>query len=769
MEIDIVNISDVLREVIAFLECLHEVQLPLTLESLREKLLTRSKDTLSIATMPRTSPEPYLDMNSGPKSLLLKKSEADSEEYVGMEGSKKQNNHHQDYYYETFENEGRQGVANERRPEQNDDETEEGQALIRIYKNLSAAQIKSKCHKCGPLFKKEGRKLFLSESRACWIALVGSHLLIYRTERHNRPYAIYPIRGYMARPAPNLIPRDRQKSESAFEMYRPGNETLRFIARTPKDMEQWITKICEVGCGGNHTRSAKGKAEGRGRKRRTIVVSESPTSRDEIRYRDDARESTLDALDSPTVKGESASDKDEEAQEAKGDPGANPPPLPARIPRRLPSLPPDDAIPSYRAAVEDDDDDDEIYHKIEDLKNGTRYQNMVLSRKQRAEKKRETVVAYDDVRAPEEGNNEGQTREERSCDAIPSEEMYDDVIAVTRSNAAANSERQNHDRPVANGEEEREKSYDDVENLLSGSGKFTKDRAKDQTEISSKSPQKKSFLGRVLSRKESPGKSGKRYKGKASSSPPPSSTKEETSIYDDASDMTANYRESLADEGEELPEYNCPPPPRPVYTNSTTLNGQVDQIEALYDDVSACREQYKNQMQTSLQSTQESGMKTRETPGNANTELEANDDDPPREEIIEHYQSPRSDLCVRDIAENQQQDDEKLYDDVDLLRDFTARQRDIAGKRDANEDATRSTISPDKRSWNRFAAINRKSRASDSAEDLDDSCEGNGACSKRNTFQKLISRVENSLAKVSSRGNPSSLPTGKSSMASNNS
>lgn len=124
--------------------------------------------------------------------------------------------------------------------------------------------------------------------------------------------------------------------------------------------------------------------------------------------------------------------------------------------------------------------------------------------------------------------------------------------------------------------------------------------------------------------------------------------------------------------------------------------------------------------------------------------------------------------------ENHQQNEEVLYDDIALLVDFTMRQRDINGKRDVNEDAAmRSTISPDKRSWNRkFVAINRKSRGSDSVEtnrrgganeceEIDiDSSEGNGA-TKRNTFQKLISRMENSLAKVSSRGNPSFPPTGK--------
>lgn len=401
-------------------------------------------------------------MNSGPKSLLLRKNEGDLEEYVGMEESPKKQNH-QDYY-ETFENEG-QSVDQNDCPEQNEDETDEGQKLIKIYKNLSAIQTQSKCHKCGPLYKKEERKLFLSESRACWIALVGSHLLIYRNERQNRPYAIYPIRGYMARPAPNLIPRDRQKSESAFEMYRPGNETLRFIARTPKDMDQWITKICEVGC----AKSAKSKTEVR--ENRRTLVNEETISPDEAATRNrDAGESIV--VDKPTAKGESASKDEEVEQRNKVE---NPPPLPARIPRRLPSLPPDgDAIPLYKAAVEDDDDDDDIYHKIEDLKNKTCYQNMVLSKKKRVGKKQETV-GYDDIRAKEvrENNNEGQMREEngqirekqisRSRDTV-SEEMYDDIVALSRINTVnANSERQNHDCSIGNDEEQKEELYDDIE------------------------------------------------------------------------------------------------------------------------------------------------------------------------------------------------------------------------------------------------------------------------------------------------------------------
>lgn len=471
-----------LTEVITFLECLREAQLPLTLESLRGKLLVRSKNILSVTTtttMARTSsPEPYLDMKSGPKSLLLTRYEADSQEYIGMcveESQKHIQTHprtpgHQDYY-ETFENDCGQTAsasANEY-PGQNDDR-DESQMLIGIYKNLSAVQIRSKCYKCGPLYRREGKKLFLSESRACWIALVGSYLLIYRSERHNRPYAIYPTRGYMARPAPNMIPRDRRKSESAFEMYSPGNETLQFIARTPKDMDQWIAKICEVGC--------RNESERKREKKERSVVESSLTDRPKgneatWRYRDTEKSAVVDKSTTAKTAGSARPSNNKSRQVERKDTGGRAPPLPARIPRRLPSLPPDNPlmeVPSYdRATVEGDyEDGDDIYHRIEDLRNEMRYQNMVeiLSKKKQAdagderqqEEALETVeaVAYDDVRAP----NEKVVRKSL-------QETYDDIVTPLRIDAVSMSiepeRNRNNDATRVDGEEKEEEFYDDVE------------------------------------------------------------------------------------------------------------------------------------------------------------------------------------------------------------------------------------------------------------------------------------------------------------------
>lgn len=431
------------------------MKLPLKLESLRDELLVRAKNTLSV-TRASSPDRPYLDMNSGPKSLLLTKNETDLEDYVGMDGSQKQS--HQDYY-ETCENKISSPSTtlskNTNLERHTDDLGQKGEKLLEIYKNFSAAQSKSNCHKCGSLCKKEEKKLFQSDSRACWIALVGSHLLIYRSERQSRPYAIYPIRGYMARAAPHLMPRDREKKESAFEIYKPGNETLQFIARTRKDMEQWIAKVYEVGC---CKESMNSDVEIREKRGATNEPSPSVNRRGNksMLHQDAAAEKPIAANKSNESSQRMDHYRDERKRQGKME---NPPPLPSRIPRRLPSLPPDSAIPSYRVAVEDDDDDDEIYHKIEDLMNGTCYQNLAL-RRRRAIIEQQDIVSYDDIHGPSEKGEQLQVA--NFDDTVPQEETYDDIVALSRT--ITGTEHQNHqDGNAPDAGEEKEEFYDDVQ------------------------------------------------------------------------------------------------------------------------------------------------------------------------------------------------------------------------------------------------------------------------------------------------------------------
>lgn len=122
---------------------------------------------------------------------------------------------------------------------------------------------------------------------------------------------------------------------------------------------------------------------------------------------------------------------------------------------------------------------------------------------------------------------------------------------------------------------------------------------KDQTEASNKFLQKKSFLERVWNRKESHAKTDKRSRSKISQSPTPSSASETISNYNDISDQIPNQETPTNNGEKELLEYNCLPPPRPIYTKSSSSINQVDSNpdEDFYDDVNTCRNQYNKNHQ----------------------------------------------------------------------------------------------------------------------------------------------------------------------------
>lgn len=138
----------------------------------------------------------------------------------------------------------------------------------------------------------------------------------------------------------------------------------------------------------------------------------------------------------------------------------------------------------------------------------------------------------------------------------------------------------------------------------------------------------------------------------------------------------------------------------------------------------------------------------------------ANDTQRSFEDNIEHYKTPRLESRYPKSLRNDQRVDD-LYDDIAILAEFTARQKQVLNNKD-NEGITRSQLSPEKRSWNRFVG-GKKSKTTDptinetnnrtlnAAEDaLDDIGEQHGSL-RMNTFQKLISRMENSLSKASAR------------------
>ncbi|XP_076286866.1 uncharacterized protein LOC143212211 isoform X2 [Lasioglossum baleicum] len=832
------ELTGIFREVVQFLECLRDIKLPVTLENLRNNLLKRSKQTLTTFAAERfgtrASPEPYLNMSPAairPKGLMptIEKG-SELEEYVGAEEPPKQKQQ-QDYYesFQTVEANHAAAVATTIAPNSSSstsssssastfasgmssqpqvkDEKKEN-ALLEIYASFPAAEVRSKCQKCGPLYRKEGKKLFVFEQyRTCWVGLVGSHLLIYGNDRDSRPYMVLPIRGYMARAAPNANLRDQRKSESTFEIFCPGNKTFQFVARTPKDMEQWVAKICELGAVENSEVVES----------QEVLIAASPETgarlsldldppHKEEQYQDvgcfsvDKPESEVAGkFIGIVVDGHMADSKNAHTDLANlsscsmvaptpvSIPSPIPvsfpgPPLPARIPRRLPSLPiRGSSTSSSSSYIHQDEEEDDIYHKIEDFRNEMTertpcYGNVATRRTPKRSKKNPgSDVEYSNGSRSEatdgkENEKEKEKKNENNNDADTGDNRID----------------------------EREESYDDVESLLSRSGpKPGNERPKvaDKATESTKSPQKKSFLDRVRSLKESPRKGEKKTKEKDVT--PPSIDVQRLSTYDDVSGLinvqqeekkkrVEEEEEEGGGENEEESEYTCPPPPRPIYANPPTVADAIAAAhnhatavvtrtatceEELYDDVSSCRRNYKEQETRQLDRVETKSSHVQESARRKlDKSVPGDDTKRPKSqasfEESEHYQTPRqnSNRYEHPVAEQ-----EELYDDIAILAEFTARQKECRNSRDseeAREIKEKAQASPEKRSWNRFVG-GKRSKLTDSVtnQETNTSRNSNGtervddlAATRMNSFQKLISKMENSLGKGSVKTTPTMLP-----------
>lgn len=131
----------------------------------------------------------------------------------------------------------------------------------------------------------------------------------------------------------------------------------------------------------------------------------------------------------------------------------------------------------------------------------------------------------------------------------------------------------------------------------------------DKTDESAKSPQKKSFLHRVRSKKESPKKNEKKANSKTVSSPLRQSSSPLLSTsannhhlpiyYDDVSDLMNIQQQTIRLE-EEQSDYTCPPPPRPIYAKPPLINDTAD-TEEFYDDI-AYRDKSKGDREISTKS-----------------------------------------------------------------------------------------------------------------------------------------------------------------------
>ncbi|XP_043488351.1 uncharacterized protein LOC122515176 [Polistes fuscatus] len=736
------ELTVILYEIVQFLESLRDTNLSSTMETVRKNLLLRSKNALSVFTKiegttssTSSSAEPYLRMNASSKGLLPLNigeiNEFDMPEYVGAEATTSQNEKcpnseiHPDSY-ETFPSK----IEDEKKKKL--EESQEN-ALVNIYSSLSASQAKSKALKCGILFRKEGKKLFVFEQyRINYVALVGSHLLIYGNERDNKPYTVTEVRGYSGRPAPNIVSRDQKRSEAAFEIFKPGNKTLQFIARTPKDMEQWVAKICQVGsCEINNFDLGINSERDLAFMSSSVMFEKT----EEIITKDRPLDSTKLQTTFSNVNENKTVEPDNESKVQKISENTSLPPLPTRIPRSLPPLPSNDTISSYESMYNEEDD---IYYRIEDLGDGKFYQNF-MSKNQKEiitiEKSTKTAAVYDDVQAilqkERQTNMKSKSEDKDLSNTISNkittfDKTYDDINTSSVIRDKNNCESLQKDVIDANESQSSTTpkttdliSYDNVETLANAA---SDNKLKDNknNEIQKKTPTKKFFLDRMRNKKESPQKREKIITAKRETlTPPPQIIQaEEVTTYDDVSDLIIK----------EMSEYICPPAPRPIYTKPPTVIKPVN--EKFYDDVNGCHEKRNQQIQSNTQKL----------------ENRISDD-------CEHYKLPRSNTWQQ-ISPSQME--EQIYDDVTILANFTARQKEISDE-NKDQDSSKACTSPDKRSWNRFSRKHRSSdsigsgtnkRTSNEITDLD--CfEDQQNLSKMNTFQKLINKMENSLGKVS--------------------
>ncbi|KAG8038350.1 hypothetical protein G9C98_006677 [Cotesia typhae] len=571
-------------------------------------------------------------------------------------------------------------------------------------------------------------------------SLVGTHLLLYATKNDKQPSDVISIRGYSARAATDYI-KDFERSKSAFEIFCPGDRTYKFIARTPKEMEQWIAVICRAG-----------------------VKKESETDNvdSQLWPEEEYQDVGAEAKENEGIE-EVELRKKETIAGVNGD--ANPPPLPARIPRRLPSLPHEDKNKSVDFTEEVYYEDD-IYQMVEEFKQPTMYQNVDKVKIAKDKVKLPVMETYDDIVGKKEQKVKRESKNFK--------DTYDDI----------------HHNQIK--EERSSVMYDDVEVVDNKNAK--------------ESPKKKSFLNRVRYKKDSKKEESKKKKVKNLPKKVHSSVKEikpddqdtkpdikdakpdscdiradlqennqllELPTYDDVSDLTSEFNKNTVDNNN-MAEYNCPPAPRPIYAKPPTIPTPVkfaEEPEEFYDDIGSLRnvieEKFQNNNEIVAHNESSLCVKDEQSRVKNLSQSELRSTTNAVDDELEHYQVPRSqepiDSGQLDVTAatttftNVTDVKEELYDDIAILADFRARSRD-SGCSSSSSDKTVNNVS---KAWNRFASgrkpkvpnelttAEKNTRRSSSQEFIDtclDSHEDEGF--KLNKFQKLINKMESSLNKT---------------------
>ncbi|KAF4530603.1 hypothetical protein B566_EDAN006809 [Ephemera danica] len=104
---------------------------------------------------------------------------------------------------------------------------------------MTANAMKTTASKHGQLFRKD-RFILFEQFRRSWAAVRSHYLFLFNSDKDTKPSVYHLLLGYEARPLAN---KDISKKGICFELVAPGRKTHQFIARTEKDMQQWIVAI----------------------------------------------------------------------------------------------------------------------------------------------------------------------------------------------------------------------------------------------------------------------------------------------------------------------------------------------------------------------------------------------------------------------------------------------------------------------------------------------------------------------------------------------
>ncbi|XP_012256890.2 uncharacterized protein LOC105686540 isoform X1 [Athalia rosae] len=690
--------SQLFQDLIKFLSNLGVVRLPTELELARETLLYRiraalpsadtyinmqlgktnkdhTEDNISNDYVPPSTPsflyryQPASDINKQ-KSLLGPKPWSQS---VPTKDPPKQSTQPKDSGVKNIST-----VQNETVKKQDNEEP-----LLGIYWNMSRMQAETKAHKFGPLNRIE-KGLFYDSTPSLWAALVGSHLLLYKMSR--RPMLVISIRGCTCEPVV-VVARGKKKADPTFELCCSDQKTYQFICNYQTEMQEWIEAIrrCDT------TAEAKNVDDltklPKPAKRSTaeepileefipnveyedIVNPDVPNRPVNSKHLFPGNSGTENVGEYPRLLPKSRSPNLQESgrmnlavhKAAENIPsGKNQPLVTAQINRGLPSPP--TAQKSYHPPPQTEDEE-LIYNSIDEPQDIDVAENLDLVISVDSDE----MNLYDDIENLKPAiellkSKENQRKLEKTAPTvtvIDEEEMYDDIGSATKE----------------------AKVIDTKEHRLLETPKNKKEKkpVEEPGKVSARiSPL--TYMTKWWKKNESPQK-GDIKKIQTAGPPKPQDTATTSSKCLPQSETSHVDQVSL-----DQSDYNSPPPPRLVSDRNHPLQSlQDDQEEQFYDDINnrmirsdndESAKQTKGKVspfppekkcgplssektlpaKNKLQTSTDSEIYQNQS-GDAN-ELEDN---------LEHYQIPRGDANAQTKAESEDSDNNRLYDDVEIVK-----------------------------------------------------------------------------------------------------